>query len=449
MKIGRWFGLALAVVSACTSSQGPEVAVVPATAVAFELGPDVRVWVDDAELGTTPVPSREVTAGPHTIRVKTACGEVVREGFEVAAEQTTVVKATDLPGFGTATLRVTARTHLGEALRDVVVFVGAQPLTTPKDDAPWVLPACRVRLRIAAAGRQDLAGVQETIEVAAGGELTRSVVLAPGPEMVRIPGGSIVFGPNEFVKKDWAENYEGSPPWDHDPRHGAEVTLPAFEIDESEVTVAQFLACRRAAKRPFCFSEQECPEVGGCAIPAGKIGVHDGEKCLVRKFDQVEPSGSTGDLPMNCVKLWEAEKYCRWVGKRLPTDVEWQYVARSRRTDFSQPWGNEDDVDCARSVCIPELKKEASLEPVCSHPGGNTVDGVCDMMGNVSEVITHQEVPGRWLERHGVALSEVAGSSVREHANFMFQLRTYSAFDDEGFRCVRDIPEADRKAERG
>jgi formylglycine-generating enzyme required for sulfatase activity len=133
---------------------------------------------------------------------------------------------------------------------------------------------------------------------------------------------------------------------DEKPVH--QVNLGAFEIDKTEVTLAQYFACVKD---------------GTCTYP----------KC------DWNPCTSP-DLPIACVKHAQAEAYCSFVGKRLPTEAEWEKAARG--TDSRKyPWGNA-PVDCNlanREGCGP------SVWNVGSHPDNASPYGALDMAGNVVE----------------------------------------------------------------
>jgi formylglycine-generating enzyme required for sulfatase activity len=141
---------------------------------------------------------------------------------------------------------------------------------------------------------------------------------------------------------------------------------------------------------------------------------------------------------MNCLVPWEAERYCKWAGKRLATDVEWEYVARSRRTENSLPWGAAPDIDCKRSACT-----DATPQRVCSIAAGDTIDGVCDMMGNVAETVVAQKIAGAGMPQSLIPAPR--GSSVYSSTNFVYETNRQVPFSI-GFRCTRgsaSLPEVE------
>jgi formylglycine-generating enzyme required for sulfatase activity len=169
----------------------------------------------------------------------------------------------------------------------------------------------------------------------------------------------------EFMMGD--ERYD-----DAAPSH--RVTLKAFSISETEVTVAQY---------------QACVDAGHCA-PA-KLG-HAGCESDSKK---------RGQRPANCVSWEQARTFAQWIDADLPSEAEWEYTARSAGKYSRYPWG-EHASTCERAVMRDERSETLSSAPkkksahdkgcgrgraweVCSKSKGVSVQGVCDMVGNLWE----------------------------------------------------------------
>jgi formylglycine-generating enzyme required for sulfatase activity len=106
----------------------------------------------------------------------------------------------------------------------------------------------------------------------------------------------------------------GSDLGEPDERPAHDVRVAAFDVDLTEVTVAQYAACVQA---------------GGCAAAPTVVqfpGVTpDEEQLLDSECNANRPDRQ--DHPENCVDWSMADAFCRWAGKRLPTEEEWEYAA--------------------------------------------------------------------------------------------------------------------------
>lgn len=134
-----------------------------------------------------------------------------------------------------------------------------------------------------------------------------------------------------------------------------EVQVDSFCMDRTEVTVADFA---------------ECVQGGACVAPVESGGWWDWSINYLRDDRQ--------DHPMNTLEYVQAEAYCTWAGKRLPTEEEWAYAARGPDS-LSFPWG--DDVPWGRS-CID--RNEGTCR-VGSYVSGMSPFGLLDMIGNANE----------------------------------------------------------------
>ncbi len=170
---------------------------------------------------------------------------------------------------------------------------------------------------------------------------------------------------------------------------GREVRIATFEIDRNEVTVAAY---------------QRCVDSGACS-PAFPLvdwpGIDETSRQLMSQFC-IGNRGDRPDHPVNCVDHPQAEAFCAFAGKRLPTEDEWEYAARG--TDGRPfPWGADPpdpelldacDAACARGMrerglevqpMFPGSDGYETTAPVRSFPAGRSPFGLYDMAGNVWE----------------------------------------------------------------
>ena len=183
-------------------------------------------------------------------------------------------------------------------------------------------------------------GVDGGVKAAAGERISWE---KDGSEMVLIPAGSFEMG-------DHHDNMGNALPV-----HTVE--LNAFYMDVHEVTVGQFLA----------FVNQSGYNYGGNWNDIVKNSLGDG-------------------YPMSYVSWNDVTAYAKWAGKRLPTEVEWEYAARGGLVGKRYPWG--DDQSLARDYANyggtgGKDEWDESTAPVGSFsPNGY---GLYDIAGNVWE----------------------------------------------------------------
>lgn len=224
----------------------------------------------------------------------------------------------------------------------------------------------------------------------------------------------------------------GSPPGLGEPdEHPARtVTLSAFEIDQTEVTLGRYWAC---------------VEAGVCPAPAGEAGPVNEHYLNSPAFD---------NYPVVNVSWTGANRYCGWRDKRLPTEAEWEMAAgwdARRGAKLLWPWGNS-----AEQVQINAGSASTGQPaPAGSFSGDRSPAGVLDMGGNVSEwvfdwykvdyyrVADNTDPLGPTYRRGEGSGRVVRGASF---ADSLEQARTANrnhrdaeyGYPTVGFRCARD-----------
>ncbi len=175
-----------------------------------------------------------------------------------------------------------------------------------------------------------------------------------GMTLLCIPAGDFLMG------EDPAANPQAQTA--AQPQH--RVYLDAFWIDQTEVTNAQYALCVQAG---VC----EAWEAGPYFDP--------------NYFNN-------GSQPVNRVTREDAQTYCAWAGRRLPSEAQWEKAARGA-DGRTYPWGDE-KIDCTRANA-----RLGSVGPSCggdvpaavgSYPAGASPYGALDMIGNLREIVLDQ-----------------------------------------------------------
>ena len=214
--------------------------------------------------------------------------------------------------------------------------------------------------------RQRLAEIKRQQEARAPKPVTppspeKTIVGRDGSPMVLVPAG-------EFLMGNQAE--EDAPPH--------RVYLDAFYIDRHEVTNGRYLKFVEATRHraPQHVVDPQYDLWAGTTLSQG-----------------------VSDLPVVNVDWFDAAAYCRWAGKRLPTEAEWEKAARGTDNRL-YPWGNEAP-SLARLNFSRRWQGAHTLQPVGNYEAGNSPYGAQDMAGNVWEWV------GDWYD----AGSYAAGSA--------------------------------------
>jgi serine/threonine-protein kinase len=215
------------------------------------------------------------------------------------------------------------------------------------------------------------------------------------------------------------------------------VHVDGFWIDQSEVTNRQFAACVKD---------------GACEPPFTSASASRMDYYGVAEFDS---------FPVIEVDWSAAAAYCKWAGRRLPTEAEWEKAARG--TDGrTYPWGNEWDVESSPRLNFsdknfPNNAGDAAADdgyadtaPVGNYVTGASPYGAVDMAGNVWEWVSDfygAQYYGASPSSNPPGPDSGSGHVLRggSFASDMNDLRTAkrvwlsdtSAGDDVGFRCAR------------
>lgn len=268
--------------------------------------------------------------------------------------------------------------------------------------------------------------------------------------MVSVPGGFFWMGCDRAVPQfpcSWNEYHYDEPV--------RQVWVSSFALDKFEVTNREY---------------RKCVDARACDKPRVTLRYDDPEHVID---------------PVIYVSWYDAQEYCRWEGKRLPTEAEWEKAARGTLDTRIYPWGNAEP-DCTQANNW-NFERNCSSAPHGPRPGGSRWRGASpygaqDMAGNVFEWV--QDRYDVWYyvysptvdpqgpafsrtlrtngsstepvteDEHGFPLFTIRGGSWMDRVHYMRVTHRhwghYGEFagDDApyfrsqrvGFRCARSIP---------
>ena len=239
-------------------------------------------------------------------------------------------------------------------------------------------------------------------------------ILAQPSRMARIPAGSFEMGRAHALPDD---GLKWVPHLLRDDRPVRTVTVSAFEIDVHEVTnreYAEFVEASNEVEAPYYW-------------PDGR------------------PPPGKSDEPVANVTWKEADAYCGWRGKRLPTEAEWEKACRGGLRSQKYPWGDEDPADT-----LAHYDSVKGPKSVCSYKRNGY--GLCDMAGNVWEWTAdlydrhyyrdgpsenpNGAVSGRYRVLRGGSWADVPKFLTCAHRSYS---RPQERSPNIGIRCVRTV----------
>lgn len=214
-----------------------------------------------------------------------------------------------------------------------------------------------------------------------------------------VPGGTFTMGADT-----------GGEPDEH-PAHP--VTVAAFYLDTTEVTNEAY---------------QACVEAGACEPPYAESAALNGYGS--------DRAFRAPRQPVSAIRWFDADAFCRFVGKRLPTEAEWERAARGddgRR----YPWGDEPP-DASRG----RYRSRVTVE-VGSFPAGAGPYGHLDLAGNVWEWVADPYHPLAY-RAEGADEGRVPTCEAAEAA-----YATLRAEGQQGFTGSNPIPDTCERVLRG
>jgi formylglycine-generating enzyme required for sulfatase activity len=188
-----------------------------------------------------------------------------------------------------------------------------------------------------------------------------SVRVSPedGMRMVYVPAGEFMMGCEDFQD-------------DEKPIH--RVHLDSFWIDQYEVTNGMYAKC---VETDICGLPFPADMFWQFSFPIEEYRLFGpGDS---KFFDQLATDPEFFNQPVMNVPWDFANAYCRWVGRRLPTEAEWEKAARGV-DGRTYPWGEE--ADCTKAnlfSCAGNPSRVGSFED------GQSPYGAYDMAGNALE----------------------------------------------------------------
>ncbi|MGW0036933.1 formylglycine-generating enzyme family protein [Gordonia sp. NPDC003376] len=199
-----------------------------------------------------------------------------------------------------------------------------------------------------------------------------------------------------------------------------EVTVSGFDIDVTTVTNAAFAAFvaatghitdaeRFGSSAVFAAAlEADRPDVQSIRVPGTPWWAEVPGARWDRPFGPASVLDGLDDHPVVHVSHHDAQAYCAWAGRRLPTEAEWEYAARGGLDGARYPWGDE--------------HPNAAADPRCNIFRGTFPDAPDDVVGTL---------PVRSFTPNGYGLFQAVGN-VWEWCADRFGVRTYRTDSEAG-----------------
>ncbi|NXC99697.1 SUMF2 enzyme, partial [Certhia familiaris] len=271
--------------------------------------------------------------------------------------------------------------------------------------------------------------------------------------MVQLPGGTFQMGSGSLQRRD-----EEGP--------AREVRLKPFALDKHPVTNRDFREFVREKKY------KTEAEAFGWSFVFEDFVSEELKKKVTQKLESApwwlpiekafwrQPSGPGSsikdrlDYPVLHVSWNDAQAFCAWKGKRLPSEEEWEFAARGGLEQRMYPWGNKFQPN-RTNLWQGDFPQGDTAEdgyhgvsPVTAFPAQNSY-GLYDLLGNTWEWTASEfPTPGRAPRAQnmqvlrGASWIDTADGSANHRARVTTRMGNTpdSASDNLSFRCAADIP---------
>jgi formylglycine-generating enzyme required for sulfatase activity len=342
---------------------------------------------------------------------------------------------------------------------DAIVAPTATPTTDPAliivESSPSPSPSATTQ----GAGGGTTGGAQ--LAGVLGGSTVPDALVPLLTELLPVAGGTFEMGTTleeirQAVDECVADEGTCQIAYGEDSFPGHSVTVNAFQIEATEVTYEQYVA--------FLNWLGARSHLNGCG----------GFLCLAT-LNETDVSNVTFDsanyrvrpeinqFPVAGVTWYGAQAYCEAIGRRLPTEAEWERAARG--SDGRRfPWGNTLDTSLAKTNRpLVEATLRGAVE-VGLYPGGASPYGALDMAGNVAEWVSdwysatwYNQPESGGLDRGGPPAGtekSIRGGSWDNPPFFARTVHRLSAPPDQqriwvGFRCAADAETPDAPGQTG